>query len=138
MELNGATLRAWREECGIAQQEIADRFDVNIRSVKRWESGRYDIPAEVATWIAETRERMRDTASEFAGRAITMAKETGMKKVIVKYYRTQSELDDARSDSGMPHESYGFVNATSRLAASIIEGKGIGVEYYYPTQVAMI
>lgn len=138
MEVTGATLRAWREECGIAQQEVADRFGVNIRSVKRWESGRYDIPTDVAAWIAETREKMHDTAAVFAGRAITMAKEAGMPRVVVKYYRTQSELDDARSGSDMPHESYGYVNATSRLAASIIEGEGIGVEYYYPTQMATI
>ena len=41
MNRNKATFRAMRETLGLTQQSLADRLNVKVLSVKRWEMPKY-------------------------------------------------------------------------------------------------
>ncbi|HYB71013.1 MAG TPA: helix-turn-helix transcriptional regulator [Candidatus Bathyarchaeia archaeon] len=46
--MTGSELRRLRTQAGLTQQELARRADVNRRTIIRWETGKFPIPAMVA------------------------------------------------------------------------------------------
>lgn len=138
--MNKATFRAVREECGLSQQDVADEFNVDVRSVKRWEKGDSGNmpPEDVCAWLLSQRESLYATAEIMAEKAVELAKRTGESFVAVRYYRTQDELDAYRFGKGLASLPLGYVNATSRIAAIYIEDEDYHVEYFYPDQMRVI
>jgi DNA-binding XRE family transcriptional regulator len=63
------TLRAIRERIGWTQQDAAERFGVNRRTIARWETpdGKSWVPDEVLTAIIERLRILRGLAFDFAG-----------------------------------------------------------------------
>lgn len=125
-----AAFRAVREECGLSQQDVADAAGVRVLAVKRWESPAVDghrPPDDAWEWLLAMRDGLRREAAEAAEATIAALREAGEDEAVVMYYRSQGHLD-SRAGEGRP---YGYVNATSREAARIIEASGHAVAYRY-------
>lgn len=129
-----AAFRAIREECGYSQQDVADEADVRVLTVKKWESPSSDIkqpPDDVWRWLLSERQRQEETAHDLAEQAIAMAEQEDCGgPIVIAYYRSQEELDAYQLPAGRD-EAVGWVNASSRLAADIIEQAGYEVQLAY-------
>lgn len=132
MRKSKTAFRAMREECGLTQQDIADETGANKVTVKRWERSDvkyYEPPDEVWEWLLTVRETMRADAESMAERLMRMAASIQWdKSLTISYYRTQEELDAVQLPAGLDRP-VGFVNATARRVADILEGNGWEVEY---------
>lgn len=70
-KMTGAELRTWRESAGLSREALAERVNVQPRTIKHWESGRADVPDDVASvvydlagWVRTEAQKMRlDAAS---------------------------------------------------------------------------
>lgn len=129
-----AAFRAMRETCGYSQQDVADEADVRVLTVKKWESPSSDIkqpPDDVWQWLLSERQRQEETAHDLAEQAIAMAEQEDCGgHIVIAYYRSQEELDACQLPAGRD-EAVGWVNASSRLAADIIEQAGYEVRFAY-------
>lgn len=126
-----ASFRAIREECGMTQNDLAEEFDVTLRSVKRWEHPNkdYQPPDDVWEWLLECRENLYQEAQNAADSVLSRHK--GTSPVAVAYYRTQEELD-ARQLSVDRDYPVGYTNAITREAVRILEREkhiDVGFEY---------
>ena len=131
MRKTKAAFRAMREECGMTQQDIADKFDVRKLTVKRWENPAIDgcePPEDVWLWLSETMNGIGSEGSERARHLISLADEEGEDwPICLIYYRTQEELDA----TGQDDRPMGVVNAITRMTARLIEdaGRDVAIEY---------
>lgn len=46
-------LREYRKQSGLTQDQLALQFDTHANTISRWESSKYEIPADV-TWFLAT------------------------------------------------------------------------------------
>ena len=136
MRKTRAAFRALREECGYTQTDIANIFDIDRRSVRRWEAGNdegwYEPPDDVFQWLVEESARMRANARMYHDELVLVAAEQEYSGCLaLAYYRTQEELDAVQGDRG---EHVGFVNATTRMVARMLEDEGYDVLICYKEQ----
>ena len=117
MRKTKATARALRESVGMTQLELAAEFDVDVRTVKRWENPAHpsNYPDEVFAWLEEAR-------SDMVSRAVGLAQGIAADKparVVLPYYRTQEELDAVQLPLGQD-QPVGYFNATMRLVCDAL------------------
>lgn len=127
-EISAAQFRATREMLGLSQQDVAGEVEVDRRSVKRWESGEYPVPDEVAEWIIAEK-----AAADYAVRNVVkdiLSSEFPPATVSLTYYRTQEEYDRFGRDDG----PFGISNANARRVADALEAEGIASEFFYPDE----
>lgn len=122
MRKTKATARALRESVGMTQLELAAEFDVEVRTVKRWENPAHPskYPDEVFQWLEEAR-------SDMVSRAVGLAQGIAADKparVVLPYYRTQDELDAVQLPLGQD-QPVGYFNATARMVADALIALGI-------------
>ena len=122
MRKTKATARAIRESVGMTQLELSAEFDVDIRTVKRWENPAHPsrYPDEVFEWLLASRE-------DIVSRAIGLAKSIAADKperVVLPYFRTQEELDAVQLPVGQD-QPVGYFNATMRLVCDALIALGI-------------
>ena len=125
-KMRAAQFRAIREMLGLSQQDVADAVEVDRRSVKRWESGEYPVPDDVAEWLMAER-----ASADYTVRNVVkdiLSAEVVPATVSLTYYRTQEEYDSFRRDDG----PFGISNANARRVADALEAEGIACEFYYP------
>lgn len=133
MRKTRAAFRALREGCGYTQTDIANIFCLDRRSVRRWEAGNdegwYEPPDDVFEWLVDEHERMRANARMYHDELVLVAAEQEYEGFLaLAYYRTQDELDAVQGDRG---EHVGFVNATTRMVAQMLEDEGYDVLICY-------
>lgn len=131
-----AAFRALREGCGYTQTDVAEIFDLDRRSVRRWEAGEdggwYEPPDDIFEWLVAETERMRSNARMYHDELVLVAAEQEYSgSLALAYYRTQDELDAVQGDRG---EHVGFVNATTRMVARMLEDEGYDVIICYKEQ----
>lgn len=91
-EVKKAYMRAVREICGLSQGDIAAEFDVNERSVRRWEHPDYsNPPQDVLEWLATALEEHAKGVEEIVSDAIRGAKPNDT--IILNWYRDQAQRD---------------------------------------------
>lgn len=117
MRKTKATARALRESVGMTQLELAAEFDVEVRTVKRWENPAHpsNYPDEVFAWLEEAR-------SDMVSRAVGLAQGIAADKperVVLPYYRTQDDLDAVQLPLGQD-QPVGYFNATVRLVCDAL------------------
>lgn len=122
MHKTKATARALRESVGMTQLELAAEFDVEVRTVKRWENPAHpsNYPDEVFAWLEEAR-------SDMVSRAVGLAQGIAADKparVVLPYFRTQEELDAVQLPVGQD-QPVGYFNATVRMVADALIAHGI-------------
>lgn len=131
-----AAFRALREGCGYTQTDIAEIFGLDRRSVRRWEAGEdggwYEPPDDVFEWLVAETERMLENARMYHDELVLVAAEQEYSgSLALAYYRTQDELDAVQGDRC---EHVGFVNATTRMVARMLEDEGYDVLICYKEQ----
>ena len=122
MKKTKATARALRESIGMTQLELAAEFDVEVRTVKRWENPAHpsNYPDEVFQWLEEAR-------SDMVSRAVGLAQGIAADKparVVLPYFRTQDELDEIQIPVGQD-QPVGFFNTTVRMVADALIALGV-------------
>lgn len=123
--MNKAEFKAIREQVGASRAYIAHMFNVQERSVKRWE--RPDCsnpPEEVCEMLANMRQRQLDMIDY----ALEKAEAVGSKVVTINYYSTQEEYDFFGRDKG----DFMQANANARAVATALETVGFEVVFRYP------
>lgn len=130
MKKTKAAFRAFREECGLTQQDIADEAGVQILSVKRWENTKEDHqpPDDVWQWLLALRGAMYEDARQITKQIIESLPE-GAKDLVLDYYRTQEDLDSVQLPEA--DEPVGYVNARTRLVGQMLDAKEIKYSYAY-------
>lgn len=130
MKKTKAAFRAFREECGLTQQDIADEAGVQILSVKRWENTKEDHqpPDDVWQWLLALRGAMYEDARQITKQIIESLPE-GAKDLVLDYYRTQEDLDSVQLPED--DEPVGYVNARTRLVGQMLDAKEIKYSYAY-------
>lgn len=130
MKKTKAAFRAFREECGLTQQDIADEADVKILSVKRWENTKEDHqpPDDVWQWLLALRGAMYEDARHITTQIIESLTEDA-KDLVLDYYRTQEDLDSVQLPEA--DEPVGYVNARTRLVGQMLDAKEIKYSYAY-------
>lgn len=113
MKNTKATFRALREACGLSQFDIADEFDVDVRSVKRWErqGDENPVPDDVWQWMAVCYNDMMARSLALAD-TIAAGHKDGTPAVL-PYFRTQDDLDAVQLPLGQD-QPVGHLNATVR------------------------
>ena len=125
-ERTGARMRATREMLGLTQHDVADAVSVRILTVKRWERGDQEPPADVVAWLEDLSEMQRDTVEAAVSAAVASAPLHG--SVQLTYYRTQAQFDELGGDDG----PVGMANANARLIAARLDAMGYDVGWAYP------
>ncbi|WP_367113837.1 helix-turn-helix transcriptional regulator [uncultured Slackia sp.] len=111
---------------GLSQQDVAEAVGVDRRSVKRWESGEYPVPDDVAEWLMGEK-----AAADYTVRNVVkdiLSAEVVPATVSLTYYRTQEEYDEHGRDDG----PFGISNANARRVADALEAEGIACKFCYP------
>lgn len=131
MKKTKAAFRAFREECGLTQQDIADEADVRVMTVKNWENPNKPnsvVPDDVWQFILGLRGAMYQDAREIVEQIISSLPE-GAKDLVLDYYRTQEDLDSVQ----LPEvdDPVGYVNARTRLVGQMLDAKEIKYSYAY-------
>lgn len=128
-----AAFKAMREQVGMMQRDLAEELDVDVRSVKRWESPAaegYRAPADAWAVLEDARETQRQQVA-YALKVVREQEETldhAPAAVALTYYRDQEQYDACGRDSG----PYGVANANARAVADALEREGFAVEWRYP------
>lgn len=138
MQKTKATFRAIRELCGMTQSDVADEFDVDVRSVKRWESESvegYEPPDAVWAFLLECAEELEQEAREAVAAVKSM--DRGDAPIAMTYYRTQEELDSVQLAAGLDR-SLGYANAITRRIMQLLHESRIEFDIYYPDQMELV
>lgn len=119
-----ATFRAMREACGMTQSDVACEFDVDVRTVKRWENPKAQpgVPHDAEAWMSEAYADMLMRASTIA--ATILETRAGGDKVSLPYFRTQEDLDAVQLPLGQD-QPVGYFNATIRSIMTMLNMRGI-------------
>lgn len=113
--------KALRECVGLSQSDLARLMDVNVRSVRRWESASYDsyhAPAPAWELLQNLLQRQKEAALS-AAEVIEEQKQNfgkSPKVVNISYWRNQEDYDKCGRDKG----SYLIANTNSRAAAQYV------------------
>lgn len=127
-----AEFRALREMLGLMQKDVADMLEVNLRSVKRWESPaspENTPPQEAWELLDELMEDQKQVIAFTLAKVDEIAQQQGNypEQVTLPYWASQEEYDKYHSsdDSGSSREA----NATTRLVAYALAERGIKVAF---------
>lgn len=121
-----ADFRATREMLGMTQQDVADAVSVRVLTIKRWERGDQEPPADVLAWLEDLSEAQRETVEAAVSAAVASAPPHG--SVQLTYYRTQQQYDELGGDDS----PFGMANANARLVAARLDAMGYAVGWAYP------
>lgn len=134
MKKTKAAFRAFREECGLTQQDIADEADVRVMTVKNWENPSKPnsvVPDDVWQFVLGLRGAMYQDAREIVEQIISSLPD-GAKDLYLDYYRTQEELDAVQLPE--TDEPVGYVNARMRLVGQMLDEREIHYSYRYRSE----
>lgn len=128
--MNAAELKTLREACGLSQEWLALRAQVNQRTVRYWESGKSSVPDDVATLITgidDTLHRAAVAATEQARRLmLAQGKPTS---VTLFRYASDDELWAARADmAGLPATCHAALLARARRLL-IDDGQAVEIHW---------
>lgn len=128
--MNSASFKAYRELCGITQQQAADSCGVALVTVKKWERGERTIPADAASWLVDRYGEHVALVDDIVSRSADLPDGSS---VAVGYYRNQEQADLERPE-GAERLPYQFCNAAIRSAAEVLADMGMIVSFAYPDE----
>lgn len=115
------TLRATRERIGWTQQDAAERFGVNRRTIARWETpdGKSWVPDEVLTAILERLRILRIAVDD-------LARSEQVRALLHEGREVFLAVPDSRDVSGV---AYREAMAQAAMKADYIESRGGSVRW---------
>lgn len=133
MAMSAATLKGYREICGLTQQALADLAGVSIMAVKKWEKGEREVPADVSDLVLSRYAQHCRWVDEIVDNTPEIPEPS---VVSIEYFRSQEQADIASErDTGVigtKAHSYQEMNAAARSAAEILMDSGQLVVFNYP------
>lgn len=127
-----AEFRALREMVGMTQQHMARLLDVEVRSVKRWESSSmptYHAPQDAWDILDDSIAAQRRAVSFALGKVDEIAESAGHDPATVELTYWTSQEDYATYHSIEDGGDWRQANANSRLVAFTLHERGIGVRW---------
>ena len=114
--MNSAELKTIREACGLSQEWLAVRAQVNQRTVRYWESGKSSVPNDVAALISGIDDTLQRAALEGVAQARRLIIAHGAPKTITLFrYVSNEQLWEARKDmAGLPASCHAALVARVR------------------------
>lgn len=132
-----AEFRALREMAGITQARLAAILGVEVRSVKRWESGSapQHPPADAWSVLDEAMEMQRVLIDIALDRVDETEDEIGAapSEVVLPYWSSDAEYRECSTDAALGidggSDGWRMANASSRALAAILRADGIAVRW---------
>lgn len=89
--MTGAEFRLKRRTLGLSIEEFAERLKVNLRTVRRWENGEWEIPPNAIAFLDNLWQKNIEKANIVLDRLDSVAKEQGKdpEAVVLRMYRTR-------------------------------------------------
>lgn len=132
MAMNAATLKGYRELCGITQQHLADMAGVSIASVKKWERGEKPVPQDVSDLILSRYVYHCELVDDLVSRTDGVPRGS---MVGLEYFRSQEQANIASERESGSYGSeavpYQELNAAARSAAEVLLDLGQLVTFHY-------
>jgi len=128
--LNAAELKTLREACGLSQEWLAQRANVNQRTVRYWESGKSTVPEDVAQLIDDLDASLSRAANEAREQARRIALAHGKQKIVTLFrYASDAELWERRADmAGLPATCHAALLARARRLL-INDGQSVEIHW---------
>jgi DNA-binding transcriptional regulator YiaG len=126
-----AELKTMRESLGLPVQWLAERANVQRRSVEYWEAGRSRVPDDVAELLLQIDAQFAETTRQALAVADEQTARQGHPPETVRLYRYRDDaaLHAARPDmSGLPVTAHAALLARVRLAL-LARGQAVVIEY---------
>jgi DNA-binding transcriptional regulator YiaG len=126
-----AELKTLRESLGLPVQWLAERANVQRRSVEYWEAGRSRVPDDVADLLLKLDAQFAETTRQALAVADEQTARQGHPPETVRLYRYRDEaaLHAARPDmAGLPVTAHASLLARVRLAL-LARGQAVVIEY---------
>lgn len=127
-----AEFRALREMVGMTQQHMARLLDVEVRSVKRWESSSmptYHAPQDAWDILDDAIAIQRRAVSFALGKVDEIAQDAGHDPATVELVYWASQEDYKTHHSVDDGGDWRQANANSRLVAFALHERGIAVRW---------
>lgn len=129
-----ADFRAMREGIGLTQQNVADHFGINTRTVKRWEHPDWgEIPEDAWEYLEDMAERHDKMVEDMSAAMVACSRESGVTSLTITYYRDQQQYNEHGRDAG----PVGFVNSVARDIAAECGRYGLDICFRYPDEGAI-
>lgn len=124
--MNAETVKAIREITGHSQRSMAEALGVTERAVRYWETGRRNVPHDVADWLVDQLSTHDELVAGAVDGVLDEADARGEDPDVVTlpYWRGQDELDEDG-----PGGDVGVINARIREIAQALRREGIRVEF---------
>ncbi|TAL87484.1 MAG: DUF1870 family protein [Candidimonas sp.] len=98
--MTSAELKTIRESLGLSLQWVADQAHVQLRTAQYWESGRNQVPADVAQMLTALDEQLWGVVAETLKQVQTLAEQSGAlpEQIALIRYRNDADLWAFRPD----------------------------------------
>lgn len=136
--MNAATLKGYREICGMTQQGLAELCGVSLVTVKKWERGERAVPQDVSDAVLARYRAHCEMVDDLVARCEGLPAGS---VAAVEYFRSQEQADIASECEsgaiGSEAVHYQELNAAARTAAEILLDSGQPVVFAYPDEERM-
>ena len=126
-----AELKTLRESLGLPVQWLAERANVQRRSVEYWEAGRSRVPDDVAELLLKLEAQFAEATRQALAVVDEQTAKQGQPPETVRLYRYRDDaaLHAARPDmAGLPVTAHAALLARVRLAL-LARGQAVVIEY---------
>lgn len=126
-----AELKTIRESLGLPVQWLAERANVQRRTVEYWEAGRSPVPSDVAALILKIDGQFAEATRQALAVVDEQTEKQGQPPETVRLYRYRddAELWQARPDMrGLPVTAHAALLARVR-SALLARGQSVAIEY---------
>lgn len=126
-----AELKTIRESLGLPVQWLAERANVQRRTVEYWEAGRSKVPDDVAELLLKLDAQFAEATRQALAVVDEQTEKQGQRPETVRLYRYRddAELWAARPDMlGLPVTAHAALLARVRLAL-IARNQAVAIEY---------
>jgi transcriptional regulator with XRE-family HTH domain len=123
--MHAAEFKTLREAIGLTISTLVKVIDVDERTIRKWESGKKKLPADVIESVVSIDQLLTDTANQLF---TELHKPSGESVVLDRFIEEEDLLNAYPQFEGLPMSSYGVV--LFRLRQKFIDaGVEVSIQY---------
>jgi transcriptional regulator with XRE-family HTH domain len=123
--MHAAEFKTLREATGLTISTLVKVIDVDERTIRKWESGKKKLPADVIESVVSIDQLLTDTANQLF---TELNKPSGESVVLDRFIEEEDLLNAYPQFEGLPMSSYGVV--LFRLRQKFIDaGVEVSIQY---------
>ncbi|MFT6327786.1 MAG: transcriptional regulator with XRE-family HTH domain [Bermanella sp.] len=123
--MHAAEFKTLREAIGLTISTLVKVIDVDERTIRKWESGKKKLPADVIESVVSIDQLLTDTANQLF---TELNKPSGESVVLDRFIEEEDLLNAYPQFEGLPMSSYGVV--LFRLRQKFIDaGVEVSIQY---------